>query len=113
MNTKFVKVVFIAAIVLMGGVNFVNTQSVVKLSDVAMDNVEALADEEYDYENGYARKSNQTVADGPYYHLNPSGGYYEVYYVYNEVKCYDPGILKCQEDLTYVDTSVKEYNGVH
>ena len=46
MNTKFVKVVFIAAIVLMGGVNFVNTQSVVKLSDVAMDNVEALADNE-------------------------------------------------------------------
>ena len=48
MKTKFVKVGFIAVIVMMGGMNVFNAQKTVALSEVALANVEALANGEYD-----------------------------------------------------------------
>ena len=46
MNKKFIKVAFVAAIVMVGGVNVFNAQKVNTLSDVVLANVEALADDE-------------------------------------------------------------------
>ncbi len=44
MKSKFVKVAFIAVIVMMGAINVFNAQKSEMLSDVALANVEALAD---------------------------------------------------------------------
>ena len=46
MNKKFIKVAFVAAIAMVGGVNVFNAQKAEVLSDVAMANVEALAQTE-------------------------------------------------------------------
>ena len=46
MNKKFIKVALVAAIAMVGGVNVFNAQKVNTLSDVALGNVEALADGE-------------------------------------------------------------------
>ena len=46
MNKKFIKVAFVAAIALVGGVNVFNAQKTDVLSGIALANVEALADEE-------------------------------------------------------------------
>lgn len=43
MNKKFIKVAFVAAIALVGGVNVFNAQKANALSDVVLANVEALA----------------------------------------------------------------------
>ena len=47
MKRKFVKVVFVAAIAMVSGINVFNAQKVIDLSDIALINVEALADDEY------------------------------------------------------------------
>ena len=47
MKRKFVKVVFVAAISMVSGINVFNAQKVIDLSDIALINVEALADDEY------------------------------------------------------------------
>ena len=47
MKRKFVKVVFVAAIAMVSGINVLNAQKVIDLSDIALINVEALADDEY------------------------------------------------------------------
>lgn len=47
MKRKFVKVVFVAAIAMVSGINVFNAQKVVDLSDIALINIEALADDEY------------------------------------------------------------------
>ena len=47
MNKKFIKTAFAVAIAMIAGVNVFNAQKTVVLSDVAMANVEALADNEY------------------------------------------------------------------
>lgn len=46
MKSKFVKVAFIAVIVMMGTINVFNAQKSEMLSDIALANVEALADDE-------------------------------------------------------------------
>lgn len=46
MKSKFVKIVFIVTIVMIGGINVFNSQKPIELSDIAMANVEALADGE-------------------------------------------------------------------
>lgn len=46
MKRKFVKVVFVAAIAMVSGINVFNAQKVIDLSDIALINVEALADDE-------------------------------------------------------------------
>ena len=50
MNKKFIKTAFAVAIAMIAGVNVFNAQKTVVLSDVAMANVEALANGEW--ENG-------------------------------------------------------------
>ena len=57
MNKKFIKVAFVAAIAMVSGVNVFNAQKVNALSDIALANVEALADaiwnrEDYTLDNG-------------------------------------------------------------
>ena len=49
MKSKMIKIAFVAAIVLVVGINVFNAQKPEALSDVAMENVEALAGDE----NGY------------------------------------------------------------
>ena len=51
MNKKVLKVVFIATIALVSGINVFNAQKSDVLSDIAMANVEALATEEFDVED--------------------------------------------------------------
>ena len=51
MNKKFVKVAFVAAIALVGGVNVFNAQKTESLSDIALANVEALAELESNVTN--------------------------------------------------------------
>ena len=47
MNKKFLKVAFVAVIVLVSGFNVFNSHKTKTLSDVVLDNVEALAAPEY------------------------------------------------------------------
>ena len=47
MKRKFVKVVFVAAIAMESGIIVFYAQKVIDLSDIALINVEALADDEY------------------------------------------------------------------
>lgn len=49
MKNKFLKSVFVIAIAMIAGINVYNAQKTVVLSDVAMANVEALADTEGEY----------------------------------------------------------------
>ena len=44
MKSKFVKVTFVAAIVMVSGINVFNAQKSEQLSDIVLANVEALAD---------------------------------------------------------------------
>lgn len=46
MNKNVLKVAFVAAIVLVSGINVFNAQKPIVMSDIAMENVEALADAE-------------------------------------------------------------------
>ena len=46
MKAKFMKVAFIVAIAMVGGINVFNAQKSVELSDIALANVEALANGE-------------------------------------------------------------------
>ena len=46
MNKTIMKVAFVAAIALIAGINVYNAQKTVTLSDIAMENVEALAADE-------------------------------------------------------------------
>ena len=46
MKTKFIKSVFVVAIVMVAGINVFNAQKSVQLSDIALANVEALASDE-------------------------------------------------------------------
>lgn len=73
MKRKFVKISFVVAMAMIGGINFVNTQSVVKLSDVAMDNVEALAQNEAGSDmcsifSGYAQSEKRVGQVQEYFH---------------------------------------------
>ena len=47
MKTKLIKFAFVGAIAIMAGINVFNAQKVVDLSDIALINIEALADNEY------------------------------------------------------------------
>ena len=51
MKSKMIKIAFVAAIVLVVGINVFNAQNPEALSDVAMENVEALAGDENGYVN--------------------------------------------------------------
>lgn len=54
MRTKLIKTVFVVAIAMLSGVNVFKAQQTEAMSDVAMANVEALADvEEVDLRRGY------------------------------------------------------------
>lgn len=48
MYKNFVKVAFVAAVAMVAGINVFNAQKTELMSDIAMENVEALADNESD-----------------------------------------------------------------
>ena len=67
MNKKFIKTAFAVAIAMIAGVNVFNAQKTVVLSDVAMANVEALANDE----SGRCTESNcKRVESGTCYYYN-------------------------------------------
>ena len=61
MNKKFIKVAFVAAIAMVSGVNVFNAQKVNALSDIALANVEALAQTEIDMRRGYILSVKSTT----------------------------------------------------
>ena len=73
MNKKVLKVAFVAAIALAGGINVFNAQKSETLSDVALANVEALAVEEYDVEDLDAACAWYDSTTCYYYIVKPSG----------------------------------------
>ena len=73
MNKKVLKVAFVAAIALAGGINVFNAQKSETLSDVALANVEALAVEEYDVEDLDAACAWYDYKTCYYYIVKPSG----------------------------------------
>ena len=82
MNKKFIKVAFVAAIALVGGVNVFNAQKANALSDIALANVEALAN----FENGgkkiiidnlISMNYNPYAITATYERTCPSGGVHE------------------------------------
>ena len=64
MNKKFIKVAFVAAIAMVSGVNVFNAQQVNALSDIALANVEVLADEESDLADAIWNREDYTLDNG-------------------------------------------------
>ena len=64
MNKNFIKVAFVAAIAMVGGVNAFNSQETESLSDIALANVEALADEESDLADAIWNREDYTLDNG-------------------------------------------------
>ena len=73
MNKKFIKVAFVAAIAMVGGVNVFNAQKVNTLSDVALANVEALADAESDLQDFITNCTWQESSYCHYLVVTPDG----------------------------------------
>ena len=65
MNKKFIKVAFVAAIAIVSGVNVFNAQKVNALSEIALANVEALAQGEIGT-GGYTKSTGN--CSGPVYY---------------------------------------------
>ena len=65
MNKNFIKVAFVAAIAMVGGVNVFNAQKVNALSEIALANVEALAQGEIGT-GGYTKSTGN--CSGPVYY---------------------------------------------
>ena len=65
MRKKFIKVAFVVAIALVGGVNVFNAQKANALSDIALANVEALAQGEIGT-GGYTKSTGN--CSGPVYY---------------------------------------------
>ena len=65
MRKKFIKVAFVVAIALVGGVNVFNAQKANALSNIALANVEALADGEIGV-GGYTKSTGNCT--GPVYY---------------------------------------------
>ena len=65
MNKKFIKVAFVAAIAMVSGVNVFNAQKVKALSEIALANVEALAQGEIGT-GGYTKSTGN--CSGPIYY---------------------------------------------
>lgn len=65
MNKKFIKVAFVAAIAMISGVNVFNAQKVNALSEIALANVEALAQGEIGT-GGYTKSTGN--CSGPVYY---------------------------------------------
>ena len=64
MKTNLLKVAFVAAIALVSGLNVFNAQKSDLLSDIALANVEALADEESDLADAIWNREDYTLDNG-------------------------------------------------
>ncbi len=72
-----------------------------KLSNIMLANVEALAQDEYNYENGSAEKIVNTYDSDPTYTISPDGEkIIENIIVCTETTCYGSGIIKCEYDFS-------------
>lgn len=71
MNKNILKVAFIVTIVMVSGINFFNAQKSEKLSDIALANVEALAEGESSGECKWMRVKDDK---GCYLHVCVTGG---------------------------------------
>ena len=67
MNTKYLKATLIAVVALVGGINVFNSQKSELMSDIALANVEALAEEEwYDGNCWWLERYTECDPKGPY-----------------------------------------------
>ena len=74
MKSKLVKIAFVAAVVMVSGINVFNAQKSETLSDVALANVEALANDE---DSGWLDCANHgCFVDFSYDCLYPVNGYF-------------------------------------
>ena len=73
MRKKFIKVAFVVAIALVGGVNVFNAQKANALSDIALANVEALADAESDLQDFITNCTWQESSYCHYLVVTPDG----------------------------------------
>ena len=64
MKSNFMKVAFAIAVVMLGGTNVYNAHKCETLSDVALANVEALADEESDLADAIWNREDYTLDNG-------------------------------------------------
>lgn len=94
MNKSIRKVAFAAAVVAVTGYGVYENQSKETLSDVMLENVEALADKELNTK--FKIKNSRTWDEGPYWDL--SGNRY--FFVYSVVECFDDGVVDCEPDAS-------------
>lgn len=67
MNKKYVKATLVAVVALVGGINVFNAQKSESMSDVALANVEALAEEEwYDGNCWWIKRYTECSPDGKF-----------------------------------------------
>ena len=63
MKTRFIKAAFVAAIAMIGAINVFNANKTETLSDIALANVEALAEEEWGTGANCRWNSTYTICD--------------------------------------------------
>ena len=69
--------------------------------DIILANIEALAQTEFDYNNGAAEKITDTTQSQPTYQVAPDGTkIIETVFVYTETSCYGSGIIACEYDFS-------------
>lgn len=81
-----------------------------ELSSIMLANIEALGQNEYDYDYGSAQKVVNTYDSDPTYTVSPDGkNLIENIFVLTETSCYGSGIIKCDYDFN-VDLSTRILN---
>lgn len=92
MNKNVLKVAFVAAIAMIGGINVFNAQKPIDLSDVAMANVEALAQSEdieglLCYYYGTENYEDRIPCSAKYPNIGPCGERERAFFSDNKAQC--------------------------
>lgn len=92
MNKKVLKVVFVVAIAMIGGINVFNAQKPIELSDVAMANVEALVQSEeieglVCYYKGTENYEERIPCVADYPNIGPCGERVRAFFSSNKAQC--------------------------
>ena len=119
MKRKLIKMAFVIAIAVLGGINVFNAQKSGTLSDVALANVEALADNEMDSDmcstfSGYAHSEKRIGKFQEYFHLQDGKDRLVTYNV-NGCIAYGKGTLMGTPDVSireYVRTDIVTCSGM-
>ena len=69
--------------------------------DIILANIEALAQTEFDYNNGAERRIMDSFQSEPVYQVDVNGNKtIETIFVYTETSCYGSGIIACEYDFS-------------